>query len=319
MRKQLFAEKTFVEQESLLTELQKKDDFRTIQNMVVAMVTILTFYIITEEFYETGNIIDFGIITFALAKQDIVLQTWLVLTALGFSVVPLIQVIHRFNLSRCCYIPTAALAHFALYFVAVFATFYNELPPASSIIVSCECVRISMKFHAYFRDKLLFGRPKNQGALAYAEFIPERARLAGATVEDLRLPQITIEGLWSELWRFGYFFVCPSLVYRDRFLRSRHIRMGYVLNNLVGMLFSVFLTFVVLRVLSMPKFKDFQDQKQLTLRLFLGNTFLQSVSGTLILMMGFFGILHSWLSLMAELTRYADRRFYEDWWNVEGF
>lgn len=37
------------------------------------------------------------------------------------------------------------------------------------------------------------------------------------------------------------------------------------------------------------------------------------------MVMGFFGILHSWLSLMAELTRFADRRFYEDWWNVEGF
>ena len=36
-------------------------------------------------------------------------------------------------------------------------------------------------------------------------------------------------------------------------------------------------------------------------------------------MLGFFGVLHSWLNAFAELTCYADRRFYEDWWNVTDF
>ncbi|KAJ3105055.1 Sterol O-acyltransferase 1, partial [Phlyctochytrium bullatum] len=34
---------------------------------------------------------------------------------------------------------------------------------------------------------------------------------------------------------------------------------------------------------------------------------------------GFFGILHSWLNLWAELLQFADREFYRDWWNSHSF
>ena len=35
----------------------------------------------------------------------------------------------------------------------------------------------------------------------------------------------------------------------------------------------------------------------------------------LFLILGFFGFLHSWLNLWAEITRFPDRAFYSDWWN----
>ncbi|KAJ3219546.1 Sterol O-acyltransferase 1 [Dinochytrium kinnereticum] len=34
---------------------------------------------------------------------------------------------------------------------------------------------------------------------------------------------------------------------------------------------------------------------------------------------GFFGILHCWLNLWAELLQFADREFYRDWWNSHSF
>lgn len=49
-----------------------------------------------------------------------------------------------------------------------------------------------MKYHAYMRDKLLFGRPENEGAIFFAHFIPQRSKEAGATIDDLKLPQIKI-------------------------------------------------------------------------------------------------------------------------------
>lgn len=36
---------------------------------------------------------------------------------------------------------------------------------------------------------------------------------------------------------------------------------------------------------------------------------------TFFLILGFFGFLHSWLNLWAEITRFPDRCFYSDWWN----
>lgn len=50
------------------------------------------------------------------------------------------------------------------------------------------------------------------------------------------------------------------------------------------------------------------------------NTFLLTVirlmfPSVCFLIMGFFGFLHSWMNLWAEITRFPDRAFYSDWWN----
>jgi len=41
--------------------------------------------------------------------------------------------------------------------------------------------------------------------------------------------------------------------------------------------------------------------------------------GTMLLVLMFFGILHSWQNLWAEIMRFGDREFYTDWWNVTSF
>ena len=33
----------------------------------------------------------------------------------------------------------------------------------------------------------------------------------------------------------------------------------------------------------------------------------------------FFGVLHTWFNMWSEITRFGDRRFYEDWWNCKDF
>ena len=37
--------------------------------------------------------------------------------------------------------------------------------------------------------------------------------------------------------------------------------------------------------------------------------------GTVVLVLGFFAILHSWLNAFAEMTRFADRMFYKVCWH----
>eukprot|EP00042_Codosiga_hollandica_P019940 m.62926 g.62926 ORF g.62926 m.62926 type:complete len:114 (-) comp49604_c0_seq5:595-936(-) len=41
--------------------------------------------------------------------------------------------------------------------------------------------------------------------------------------------------------------------------------------------------------------------------------------GTVVLLLAFFAILHSWLNAFAELLCFADRQFYKDWWNARSF
>jgi sterol O-acyltransferase len=44
-----------------------------------------------------------------------------------------------------------------------------------------------------------------------------------------------------------------------------------------------------------------------------------TVSGIVCLLTLFYGILHTWFNIFAELLRFGDRLFYEDWWNVTNF
>lgn len=40
-----------------------------------------------------------------------------------------------------------------------------------------------------------------------------------------------------------------------------------------------------------------------------------AVPNMFVWLIGFYGLFHIWLNILAELTCFADRRFYEDWWN----
>lgn len=42
------------------------------------------------------------------------------------------------------------------------------------------------------------------------------------------------------------------------------------------------------------------------------------IPGSYLWLMVFFGVFHAWANLWAEITRFADRRFYSDWWNAGG-
>ena len=41
-----------------------------------------------------------------------------------------------------------------------------------------------------------------------------------------------------------------------------------------------------------------------------------NVPGTYLWLLVFYGFFHCWLNILAEITFFADRSFYEDWWNA---
>jgi len=76
-----------------------------------------------------------------------------------------------------------------MYFIGLYACFHYKFPPASGIVVSAELARVSMKVHAYFREKMINGINKD-GEMA--RFIPEWAKKLGVKESDLDQPQIDI-------------------------------------------------------------------------------------------------------------------------------
>ena len=118
--------------------------------------------------------------------------------------------------------------------------------------------------------------------------------------------------------RFLYFFFAPTLVYRDKYVRTRKFRLDVVLKNLTTFFILIFYLWSVFKALCIPIFKHTAESPG-GFRQFISSCMFSTVSGIICLLTLFYGLLHSWLNMFAEILGFGDRLFYEDWWNVKDF
>lgn len=118
--------------------------------------------------------------------------------------------------------------------------------------------------------------------------------------------------------RFAYFFLAPTLVYRDSYPKTRRIRLNIVLKNVLSFFILIFYLWCVFKALCIPIFKHTVNDPG-NLRQFIASVIFSTVSGIICLLTLFYGILHCWLNIFGELLKFGDRLFYEDWWNVKDF
>jgi sterol O-acyltransferase len=122
------------------------------------------------------------------------------------------------------------------------------------MIVSSEMVRMSMKMHAYFREKMVFSKERKNEAIA--NYIPDWAVKRGVTIEDLDKPEIDIRDFVTEIKRFTYFFFAPTLVYRDHYVYTKSISVKLILKHGFVFLFLVFYLWTIFSAICIPAFKD---------------------------------------------------------------
>mmetsp|Transcript_17866 Transcript_17866/g.17593 ORF Transcript_17866/g.17593 Transcript_17866/m.17593 type:complete len:251 (+) Transcript_17866:716-1468(+) len=192
----------------------------------------------------------------------------------------------------------------------IYASFALNDDPVGGLILTCEMSRLIMKMHAYFREKLLHLTPNE-----YREFIPEFAKRKGVSYKDLNMPVIKKGSLSEEIRLFNYFLWIPTLVYRDEYpMRARMNK-----TNLLASFFSFYLcfyyVFALIKELVIPTFDKFFNE-QATFEDVVTSSCL---TGVLFLVLAFFGVLHSWMNIFAEITLFGDRQFYTDWWNVSNY
>ncbi|WAQ95066.1 SOAT1-like protein [Mya arenaria] len=91
---------------------------------------------------------------------------------------------------------------------------------------------------------------------------------------------------------------------------TANIRWSYVVSNFGQVLACLLYTYYIFERFCVPVFHNF-NQDHVSARLFLTSMFNCMLPGTLVLLIGFFAILHSWLNAFAEMLRFADRMFYK--------
>eukprot|EP00347_Sterkiella_histriomuscorum_P008862 403343458 len=317
LRKKLFSQKIFHERDSLLTYTNGGEQgFRTLENIFIAFLILLGVQICVDEYFENGNIFpDLQLFYWVFGKFDKVIYTLITMYLISFTSVLVIQQVKNRKLSYLIYIPIYFTIQTILFIIGIYSCYYYQLQPASALVVSAEMARCGMKVHAYFREKILNGIHRNSELSLY---IPQWAAKQGIQVGDLDIPDISVGSMKTEFQRFAYFFLAPTLLYRDTYPRNRKLRMNILLKNLGTFLLLIFYLWSVFKALCIPIFKHTVSNPG-SLRQFIASVIFSSVSGIICLLTLFYGILHSWFNIFGELLRFGDRLFYEDWWNVKDF
>lgn len=142
------------------------------------------------------------------------------------------------TLSRQGVLPTSV--YFALYAAVQVAMFtippylaraYN-LPIASSMVVLCEQVRLSMKMHSFVRET--YRQAKRTDTLSEEEQL--RALLEEPNTVLLPTAQ-------QRLASYFFFLFCPTLVFQNRYPRTAKIRWTFVFSRFGETLACVYYTY----------------------------------------------------------------------------
>eukprot|EP00128_Syssomonas_multiformis_P004843 Colp12_sorted_trinity150504_noHs@22871 len=172
-----------------------------------------------------------------------------------------------------------------------------DLPIASAFIVLCEQVRILMKMHSYIRESY---------------------RAVSAVKENERWTFSQLFFAVPHFQHYIYFLFVPTLIFRQSYPRSSTIRWSYVMLYALESVGCVFYTYFVFERHCVPHYRNTGLQSG-NLRTLIASWFCAMLPGTLVMMLGFFCVLHSFQNLFAELLRFADRQFYREWWNSTSF
>lgn len=124
--------------------------------------------------------------------------------------------------------------------------------------------------------------------------------------------------LCPEFSKYLYFLFAPTLVYRDNYPRTSRVNWNVVVSNLAQVVLSLFYVNYIFIRFCIPVFQDF-NKEHVTLQSFMRSILNCHLSGTLLLLIGFFSFLHCWLNAFAEMLCFGDRMFYKDWWNSTSF
>ena len=113
-----------------------------------------------------------------------------------------------------------------------------------------------------------------------------------------------------------YFWWAPTLVYQPVYPRTDRIRWMFVLKRLLEVIgLSVFIWLVTAQY-AVPVLHNSLDKiATLDLVSMLERVMKLSTISLITWLAGFFALFQSFLNALAELLRFGDRNFYDDWWN----
>ncbi|XP_077289750.1 sterol O-acyltransferase 1-like [Arctopsyche grandis] len=297
-------EKIFLPRNSVLTDLFEIPHINSLYRVFISMLIIFFINSFASQIFSSGNIFnEFRFIIIGFGKLHIVIGIWL---GMQFFATIFYFTYKQWANCRCYFVKVSnqlnaydyvwiiAYTIFQIIYIAVTSLViikYN-LPPASSLAVTMEAVRIMMKFHSFIR--VVSPRYMND-KISTVDFPPYSAYL--------------------------YYHFAPTLIYRDSYPRTQKTNWKKVIIYFTEIFACIiFLNFLFGKYISVhwENIGKFGNQ---TLDMKQGaELYSSSVFPSFIIMVFcFYLLLHCWLNAFAEMLTFADRYFYTDWWNQKGY
>ncbi|KAK7110166.1 sterol O-acyltransferase 1-like isoform X2 [Littorina saxatilis] len=304
-------DKVYINRRSVLTELLESSHIQTIYHIFVAILIVFSLNTLVYDWVEKGTLnLNFDLIVYAFGKFPKVMSLWMCMQLSSLLIVypafyywathrqpgvPFRGKVQRSDMYDLMWLGLVILYQTAFVVLPVLYVVENNLPPASSVVISCEQLRLIMKTHAFIREnayKVIYGKKDDDTG-----------------DESHGCPDFS---------KYLYFLFAPTLVYRDHYPRTKTIHWSYVVSNFGQVLACLFYTYYIFERFCVPVFQNF-NREHVTSKALMLSVFGSMMPATLVLFIGFFAILHSWLNAFAEMLRFGDRLFYKDWWNSTTF
>ncbi|GLV36021.1 uncharacterized protein CBL_01785 [Carabus blaptoides fortunei] len=287
------SERVFVARPSLLTELFEVKHIRSIYHMFLAVLIIaLVNNIATDVLNGAGVRLGLRYVHIGFGKLGWALGLWACMFCCTVLVYPVYCTWAEYR-PNCRFIRLwdGLYSLVLATYVCAFATIPPymkgyDMPVASAAVVLLEQTRLLMKVHAFIRSQ-------TPHVLNHTKPLPG-------------------------FERFLYFIFAPTLIYRDTYPRTKCIRWWFVTVRLLEVLGAILLISFIVEHYLVPQYGSF-GVEQHTWSTLATSVFRTMLPGTLILLCGFYLLLHAWLNGWAETLRFADRQFYRDWWNAASY
>ena len=114
------------------------------------------------------------------------------------------------------------------------------------------------------------------------------------------------------------FMVFPTLCYELDFERTERIRKRFLIKRIVELIILSQLNMALIQQWIVPTVSNsVLPFRQMQVSYMLERLLKLAIPNHIIWIIWFYSFFHSLLNIIAELTRFADREFYRDWWNSE--
>eukprot|EP00158_Paraphelidium_tribonemae_P004643 Partr_v1_DN26887_c3_g1_i4_m40539 putative o-acyltransferase len=113
------------------------------------------------------------------------------------------------------------------------------------------------------------------------------------------------------LWNFVDFLMIPTFLYQISYPRTKNIRFAYILEKIVACAGIVTIMYFIIEHVVFPVMSSMGPTSESVIE-----TVMQLlIPFTIMWLMLFYVTFECVCNTFAELTRFADREFYQDWWN----